>query len=57
MWSFLGVFPETFPYSAPFGTTVDIVASVYGLCLATDTGTHSANCAQFWFLPVHTFSR
>ena len=23
------------------------VASVYGLCLATETGTHSANCAAF----------
>ena len=26
------------------------VASVHGLCLATETGTHSANCDRFWSL-------
>ena len=56
MWSFLGELPETFPYSALFGTTVDTRCVSYGLCLASETGTHSANCAPFWFLPVHTFS-
>ena len=35
-----------FPYSALFGTTVDTCCVKYGLCLATETGTHSANCAR-----------
>ena len=41
-----------FPYSALFGSTVDTglcqstkVSLVYGLCFATETGTHRATCA------------
>ena len=44
--------PETFPCSASFGSTLDTglcqsteVSLGYGLCFATETGTHSANCA------------
>ena len=45
--------PETFPYSAVFGSTVDTglcqsteASPGYGLCFATETDTHSANCAS-----------
>ena len=44
--------PETFPYSALFGSTANTglcqsteVSPGFGLCFAKETGTHSVNCA------------